>query len=148
MRNSRLQMLYQTVIKEHSTNQSNKRLIENPSGEMELFNPSCGDLVKVQYRLEDNEIVDIAFQGEGCAISMASASMLTEIMLGKSSEEALELLSLFFEFMKGNEEIDTKPLDDAAYLRGVTKFPTRIRCATLSWHALEEGLLQSDENSV
>ena len=98
--------------------------------------------------MEDNEIVDIAFQGEGCAISMASASMLTEIMLGKSSEEALELLSLFFEFMKGNEEIDTKPLDDAAYLQGVTKFPTRIRCATLSWHALEDGLLHSDENSV
>lgn len=148
MKDSRLQMLYQTVIKEHSTNQSNKRLIENPSGEMELFNPSCGDLVKVQYQLEDNEIVDIAFQGEGCAISMASASMLTEIMLGKSSEEALELLSLFFEFMKGNEEIDTNPLEDAAYLRGVTKFPTRIRCATLSWHALEDGLLRSDENSV
>lgn len=140
MRPKRLEMIYRTLIKEHSKNPSNKRNLEDTTGEFELFNPSCGDLVLVQFKLEDGVITDVSFQGQGCAISIASASMMTEIMKGKTLVEAQNLINTFYDLVKGNKEIDTKPLKDAVYLQGVSKFPTRIRCATLSWHALEEGL--------
>ena len=146
MRPKRLEMLYRTLIKEHSQNPKNKRKLENSSGEMELLNPACGDLVNVQFRLVDNKIVEIAFEGHGCAISMASASLMTELMQGKSVEEVLTLIGLFSELVKGNEELETEPLGDAVFLQGVAKFPTRIRCANLSWHALEEGLNKFKED--
>lgn len=133
-------MLYRSVIKEHSKNPKNKRSLKDATGKFELFNPSCGDLVIIQFKLDEGVITDVSFEGQGCAISIASASMMTEIMCGKTLKEAQELIHAFYELVKGNEEIDTKPLKDAVYLQGVSKFPTRIRCATLSWHALEEGL--------
>lgn len=133
-------MLYKTIILEHSKTPRNKRKIEHPTGKFELFNPSCGDLVIVQYVLEDDIILDVSFEGTGCAISIASASMLTELMTGKTISEANKLIHTFYELVKGNTEIETDGLKDAVYLQGVSKFPTRIRCATLSWHALEQGL--------
>lgn len=142
MNEKRLAMLYQTIIKEHSKNPSNKRTLTEKTGEFELFNPSCGDLVVVQFNLKDGVLEDVSFQGQGCAISIASASMMTEIISGKTLEEALDIIQTFYELVKGNKEINTKPLRDAVYLEGVSKFPTRIRCATLSWHALEEGLAE------
>lgn len=140
MRSKRLEMLYRTLIKEHSKNPNNKRTLEKATGEIELFNPSCGDLVIVQFKVEDGILSDVCFEGQGCAISMASASMMTEIMYGKTLNEAYTLIDIFYELVKGNEEVDTEALKDAVYLQGVSKFPTRIRCATLSWHALEKGL--------
>lgn len=142
MNEKRLAMLYQTIIKEHSKNPSNKRTLTEKTGEFELFNPSCGDLVVVQFNLKDGVLEDVSIQGQGCAISIASASMMTEIISGKTLEEALDIIQTFYELVKGNKEINTKPLGDAVYLEGVSKFPTRIRCATLSWHALEEGLAE------
>lgn len=142
MNEKRLAMLYQTIIKEHSKNPSNKRTLTEKTGEFELFNPSCGDLVVVQFNLKEGILEEVSFQGQGCAISIASASMMTEIISGKTLEEALDIIQTFYELVKGNKEIDTKPLGDAVYLEGVSKFPTRIRCATLSWHALEEGLAE------
>lgn len=146
MRPKRLEMLYRTLIKEHSQKPKNKRILEDISGEMELLNPSCGDLVNVQFRLVDNKIEDIAFEGHGCAISIASASLMTELMQGKSIEEVFTLIDLFSELVKGNDEIETEPLGDAVFLQGVAKFPTRIRCANLSWHALEEALQEFKED--
>lgn len=143
MNEKRLAMLYQTIIKEHSKNPSNKRTLTEKTGEFELFNPSCGDLVVVQFNLKEGILEEVSFQGQGCAISIASASMMTEIISGKTLEEALDIIQTFYELVKGNKEIDTKPLGDAVYLEGVSKFPTRIRCATLSWHALEEGLAET-----
>lgn len=119
--------------------------MENPTGDFELFNPSCGDLVTVQYKVEDGVLTDVCFEGQGCAISMASASMMTELLRGKALAEAQELIHTFYELVKGNENIDTEPLKDAVYLKGVSKFPTRIRCATLSWHALEQGLAEIEQ---
>ncbi len=145
MRPKRLEMLYRTLIKEHSQNPKNKRTIENPSGEMELLNPSCGDLVKVQFRLVDDKIEEIVFDGYGCAISMASASLMTELMQGKDTKEAFSLIHLFSELIQGNEEIETDKLGDAVFLQGVSKFPTRIRCANLGWHALEQSLKELEE---
>lgn len=140
MRDKRLEMLYRTLIKEHSKNPSNKRTLIDATGEMELFNPSCGDLVVVQFKLKNEIISDVCFEGQGCAISMASASMMTELMQGKTLSEAQKLIERFYELVQGNEEINIDSLKDAVYLQGVSKFPTRIRCATLSWHALEQGL--------
>lgn len=152
MRPKRLEMLYRTLIKEHSQNPKNKGQLSNPDGEMELFNPSCGDLIQVQYHLKENKIEEIVFDGQGCAISLASASLMTELMEGKSVAEALRLVGLFSELIQGNEPANTKELGDAVFLQGVAKFPTRIRCANLSWSALEQSLeelqdQQGDENN-
>lgn len=133
-------MLYQAVILEHSKKPENKGTLENHSGEFELFNPSCGDRIRVQFYLEGDRISDIRFNGDGCAISIASASMMTNLLKGRSVDEARELIALFYELVKGNESKDYVPLKEAVYLKGVSKFPTRVRCATLSWHAIEEGL--------
>lgn len=137
-------MLYRTLIKEHSKSPNNKGVLEDATGEFELFNPSCGDLIIIQFKLKNNLISEIRFEGQGCAISMASASMMTEIMQKKTIEEAKILTDTFYELVKGNETIKTESLKDAVYLQGVSKFPTRIRCATLAWHALEQGLEQRD----
>lgn len=146
MRAKRLEMLYKTLIKEHSQSPKNKRKIENPDGESELFNPSCGDLIQIQYRLNEGKLEEVVFDGQGCAISLASASLMTELMQGKTVEEAKELIELFSELIQGNEEIDAKRLKDAVFLQGVVKFPTRIRCANLSWTALEEAIEESEES--
>lgn len=140
MRPKRLEMLYRTLIKEHSQNPKNRGKLENPDGEMELFNPACGDLIQVQYQLEENKIKDIVFDGQGCAISLASASLMTDLMQGKTIKEAQSLIDLFSALIQGNQEIETEALGDAVFLEGVVKFPTRIRCANLSWSALEQAL--------
>src|SRR5699024_7105506 len=144
MRSKRLEMLYRTLIKEHSNNPSNKRTLTDATREIELFNPSCGDLIVVQFKLEDDILTEVCFEGRGCAISMASASMMTELMQGKTLIEAKNLIETFYQLVQGNEEIDTNHIKDAVYLEGVSKFPTRIRCATLSWHALEQGLEEKE----
>lgn len=140
MRNNRLDMLYRAVILEHSKKPENKGILENHSGEFELFNPSCGDRIRIQFLLEDGQISDLRFNGEGCAISVASASIMTGLLKGRSVDEARKLIALFYELVKGNEDEEYDSLKEAVYLKGVSKFPTRIRCATLSWHAIEEGL--------
>lgn len=146
MRSKRLEMLYRTLILDHSKNPKNKRTLDDVTGQFELFNPSCGDLVLVQFRLENDIISQVCFSGQGCAISMASASMMTELMQGKTLDHAYGLINTFYELVKGNHEMDTESLKDAVYLQGVSNFPTRIRCATLPWHALEQGL--EDSGSV
>ncbi|SHE59349.1 nitrogen fixation protein NifU [Atopostipes suicloacalis DSM 15692] len=140
MRSKRLEMLYKTLIKEHSNNPSNKKSLADATGEIELFNPSCGDLIVVQFKLDGDILTEVCFEGQGCAISMASASMMSELMQGKTLNEVNNLIETFYQLVQGNEDIDTESLKDAVYLEGVSKFPTRIRCATLSWHALEQGL--------
>lgn len=140
MRPKRLEMLYRTLIKEHSQQPQNRGQLENYDGEMELFNPACGDLIQIQYRLQGNTIDAIKFEGHGCAISLASASLMTELMQGKTVAEALALIDLFSELIQGKEGLDTAALGDAVFLQGVAKFPTRIRCANLSWSALEQAL--------
>lgn len=146
MRTKRLEMLYRTLIKEHSQNPKNRRKIDHPDGEMELFNPSCGDLIQIQYHLADDRLKEVVFEGQGCAISLASASLMTELMKGKTVAEAFSLIHLFSELIQGNQEIDTKDLGDAVFLQGVAKFPTRIRCANLSWSALEQALKESEDD--
>lgn len=135
--------LYRRVIMDHYQRPRNRGRLEENAVTIEMNNPTCGDKISLQLQVEDGKIKDAKFLGEGCSISMASASMMTEAIKGLSLEEALRLADLFSAMMQG-EEVDTEqfPLEDIEALQGVCKFPARIKCATLAWKALEKGFRQ------
>ena len=137
---SKLDQLYRQVILDHSQHPHHEGLIEEATDQIELTNPTCGDVIQLQLRIKDGIVKDIRFSGHGCTISRASASMMTEVMTGKTKEEAFELAHLFSELVQGKEVSKVEDLGDAALLNGVAKFPARIKCATLSWKALEKAL--------
>jgi len=128
--------LYREVIMDHYQRPRNQgELAESVS--VDLRNPSCGDEITLQLKLEDGVVTDVRFKGSGCSISMASASMMTEAVKGLAISEALELTKTFRNMMKG-EEVDTESLGDIEALQGVSRFPARIKCATLGWQAFEK----------
>ena len=107
---------------------------------VDMNNPTCGDRIKLQMQVEDGTVKDAKFEGEGCSISMSSASMMTQAIKGKNVDEALEMSEVFSRMMLG-EEVDTDmELGDIESLQGVSKFPARIKCATLAWKAMEKGV--------
>jgi nitrogen fixation NifU-like protein len=135
--------LYRRVIMDHYQRPRNKGRIEEGAVTVDLNNPTCGDRISLQMRVEDGKIKDAKFLGEGCSISLASASMMTEAVRGLSVDQALELVDLFSKMMQGEEvDFDKFPLEDIEALTGVAKFPARIKCATLAWKALEKGVKQ------
>jgi nitrogen fixation NifU-like protein len=141
-----LNTLYQQVILDHYKKPRNKGAVENAVLKKHLHNPTCGDDLEVQVSLgADGKIDDVKWQGRGCSISMASASMMSVALRGKSLAEAQELMSSFYEMMK-SEPGDYKPLGEIQALQGVSKFPVRIKCATLAWHCLEEGIKEQPNN--
>src|SRR5690606_39166412 len=106
----------------------------------------CGDRIQLTLKLEDGKVQDAKFEGEGCSISMSSASMMTQAIKGKKLEEALKLSKIFSEMMQGKEyDEDDLDLGDIEALQGVSKFPARIKCATLAWKAMEKGLKEEQE---
>ena len=106
-----------------------------------LNNPTCGDVISLSVKFNvENKIEDIAFVNSGCTISTASASMMTDAVLGKTKEQALELAEVFSQMVQGQEDSHQKELGDAAFLAGVAKFPQRIKCATLGWNALKRAI--------
>jgi nitrogen fixation NifU-like protein len=135
--------LYRRVIMDHYQRPRNRGRFEDGAVTIDMNNPTCGDRISLQLRVEDGKIEEAKFLGEGCSISQASASMMTEAIKGLSIEEALRLSGLFSEMMQG-KEVDTEqfPLEDIEALQGVAKFPARIKCATLAWKALEKGVKQ------
>lgn len=133
--------LYRRVIMDHSRRPRNQGQIEDDATTVNLNNPTCGDRISLQMRIKDGKIEEAKFVGEGCSISMASASMMTEAIRGLEVNEALHLVELFSEMMKGNKvDPELFPLEDIEALTGVAKFPARIKCATLAWKAMEKGL--------
>ena len=136
--------LYQEVVMDHNRRPRNYRLPECTNRQAEGFNPLCGDQITVYLSVEDNKIADIGFQAIGCAISKASASMMTECAKGLSLEEA-EKVFAEFRSMITQEDFDPDVLGDAELLQGVSRFPARIKCATLAWHAFNSAL--TDDNS-
>ena len=135
-----LDMLYRQVIMDHYKNPRNRGVIED-GVTVDLNNPTCGDSLRLQLQVEDDVVKDAKFEGEGCSISLASASMMTQIVKGKSVEEALQLANIFSEMVQGKDyDTDTFDLGDIEALSGVSKFPARIKCATLAWKALEKGV--------
>jgi nitrogen fixation NifU-like protein len=135
-----LRQLYQEVILDHSKSPRNFRLPAGASHSAEGYNPLCGDRQTVALALEGQVIRDIGFQGSGCAISMASASMMTEAVKGRSKEEAEKLFELFHAVVTGKGPADPGALDKLAVFAGVAEFPMRVKCATLCWHTLNAAL--------
>ncbi len=139
---SDLRGLYQEVIIDHSKRPRNFRVMEEPNRHAEGYNPLCGDKVKIYLRLKDDRINDISFQGSGCAISTASASILTETLKGKTRAEAQALFERFHELVTGRDQDNGKgsQLGKLAVFSGVSEFPARVKCATLAWHTLKSAL--------
>ena len=136
---SRFDSLYMAVVSEHSKSPRHHGSLSGVE-KLELHNPTCGDVIELSVKIEDNVITDIAFDGVGCTISTASASMMTEAVLGKSLDQAQELAEVFSQMVQGQQNDKQKELGDAALLAGVAKFPQRIKCATLSWNALKKAM--------
>lgn len=138
---SSLDDLYRRVIMDHYSRPRNRGEFEDESVTINMNNPTCGDRIQLQLKIEDHKISDVRFQGEGCSISMASASMMTEAIKGLEVEDALKMAEIFSKMMQG-EEYDEEDLDlgDIEALQGVSKFPARIKCATLAWKAMQKGV--------
>jgi nitrogen fixation NifU-like protein len=133
--------LYQEMIVDHSRRPRNFRRLEHATHQADGFNPLCGDKVKVYVHLENEVLRDVSFEGEGCAISKASASLMTETLKGKSKSEAEQLFSRFRDLATGSG--DGSDLGKLAVFAGLRGFPTRVKCATLVWHTLRAALEQT-----
>ncbi|CAM3938240.1 Fe-S cluster assembly sulfur transfer protein SufU [Alkalicoccus chagannorensis] len=141
-----LDTLYRQVIMDHYKNPRNRGELEGDILKVDMNNPTCGDRIQLQMRVEDDQIAEAKFNGEGCSISLSSASMMTQTVKGMKTEDALRMSSLFSDMMLG-KEIDAAGMDlgDIEALQGVAKFPARIKCATLAWKAMEQGLAEEEE---
>jgi nitrogen fixation NifU-like protein len=137
-----LRELYQEVILDHHKRPRNCRRPDDANKHADGFNPLCGDKVTVFVRVEDGVVRDIAFQGSGCAISTASASMMTESLKGKSEAEVLEIFNRFHDLVTGKTAADagTSGLGKLVVFAGVRKYPVRVKCATLAWHTMRAAL--------
>jgi len=135
-----LRELYQELILEHSKAPRNYRALTAADHKAEGYNPLCGDRFTVSVQMEGDSIQDIAFQGSGCAISKASASMMTQSVKGKTKQQAKELFERFHRTVTGNQNPDSADLGKLTVFAGVSEFPTRVKCATLAWHTLQAAL--------
>ena len=131
--------LFQDIILEHYKRPRNKGSLEDATVDVTMNNPTCGDAVHLFLKIEDGVVADVAFEGEGCSISQASISMMTQILKGQAVDEGLRVGEVFKEMMHGDPDAArSKELKDARALQGVSKFPTRVKCALLGWNAFEE----------
>lgn len=145
---SELSDLYQEVILDHNRRPRNFRAIDNPDRAQEGFNPLCGDRLTLYVKLDGERIADIAFQGSGCAISKASASLMTEALKGKTLDEARALFARFHAMITTAPDVVPEDLGKLSVLAGVREFPTRIKCASLAWHTLKVAVQAPGEGPV
>jgi len=136
---SDLRDLYQEVVLDHSKAPRNFHALEHASGDAQGFNPLCGDQVHVWVQLDGDQVKDVSFTGNGCAISKASASMMTQAVKGKSKAETAALFAAFHRLVTGGGE-DPEALGKLAVFAGVSEFPVRVKCASLAWHTLKAAL--------
>ena len=146
---SSINELYQETILDHNKNPRNFRKIENPTCSQEGFNPLCGDHLHLYLKLEAGVIQDISFEGNGCAISKSSASLMTSVLKGKTVEEAETLFEKFHKLVTStmDEEQQIEELGKLAVFAGVREFPARVKCASLAWHTLKAAL-DNDQKPV
>ncbi|MCZ7583609.1 MAG: SUF system NifU family Fe-S cluster assembly protein [Deltaproteobacteria bacterium] len=139
---SDLRDLYQEVILDHNKNPRNFRAMDDADRKADGFNPLCGDKVTLFVRLDGDVIADVSFQGSGCAISTASASMMTQVLVGKTLAQAEALFDAFHDVVTGDptHAADTSAVGKLAVFAGVREYPTRVKCATLVWHTLKSAL--------
>lgn len=140
-----LNQLYRSVIMDHYKNPRNKGVIDDGDMRIDMNNPTCGDRIHLTLNVEGDTITDAKFEGEGCSISMSSASMMTEVVKGKTIEEALQMSQEFSKMMLGEDYEISEDMGDIEALNGVNQFPARIKCATLTWKALERGVIADHE---
>ncbi|RFU63800.1 Fe-S cluster assembly sulfur transfer protein SufU [Peribacillus glennii] len=139
-----LDALYRQVIMDHYKNPRNKGALQDGSLVVDMNNPTCGDRIRLTMKVEDGKVTDTKFDGEGCSISMSSASMMTQAIKGKDTETAMKLSKIFSDMIQGKDYNDNgMDLGDIEALQGVSKFPARIKCATLAWKAMEKGLQEN-----
>lgn len=141
---SRLDSLYMAVVADHSKSPHHHGVLPDVE-QLQLNNPTCGDVINLSVKFDGDVIEDIAFAGDGCTISTASSSMMTDAVIGKTKAEALELAEIFSLMIQGDhKDKDEDKLGEAKLLAGVSKFPQRIKCATLSWNALKKAIERSE----
>ena len=140
--------IYTEIIAQNSKSTKNKRVLESPDVVLEGVNPSCGDDIHLALRLKDGKIEDAAFTGVGCAISQASASIMIDLVKGKTVEEAKKLIDLFLGMIKRDitDEAELELLDEAVAFQNISNMPARVKCAVLSWHTLENAIQEYDKN--
>lgn len=143
-----LDELYQEIILDHYRHPRGRGELEPPKITQEGFNPSCGDEVILDLRVENGRVQDVRFHGRGCSISQASASMMAEAIKGKTLTEAHAIIQQVLALVKGETEGDPETLGDIVALAGVRNFPVRVKCATLAWHTLEEALKHAETASA
>jgi nitrogen fixation protein NifU and related proteins len=147
---SDLRELYQQVILDHNKKPRNFHKLETANHSAEGYNPLCGDQFNVYIQLEDDRLKDVSFEGSGCAISKASASMMTQAVKGKTKEETEKLFDEFHRMVTGelDEENEPNQLGRLTIFAGVREFPVRVKCATLSWHTMRAALLEQGKIST
>lgn len=147
---SSLRDLYQEVILDHNKSPRNFRIMQQPTRSVEGYNPLCGDHYTIFVQVDGDVIKDVSFQGAGCAISKASASVMSSVLKGKTTKEAEALFSDFHKLVTGNLDGDEAldRLGKLAAFSGVSEFPARVKCASLPWHTLHAALASSTETKV
>lgn len=145
---SDLRDLYQEVILDHNRRPRNFRVIEKPSHHAEGYNPLCGDRLDLFLTIEADRIADVGFQGSGCAISRASASLMTDAVKGRSLGEARDLFDRFHRMVTTPPERDVEDLGKLSVLAGVREFPVRVKCASLAWHTLKAALDRKERTTT
>lgn len=137
-----LKQLYTDLILEYNKDKTNKRKITDPTVHEHGHNPSCGDDIDIEAKIENGIIKDLAYTGTGCAISQASTAMMAELLQGRTMEEGLRLCRLFLDMIQGKVTDDSQleELEAAITLKDISKMPVRVKCATLGWHTLEMAL--------
>ena len=149
METPRLSSLYQQLILEHYRNPRNKAEMDEKTVEIHMANPVCGDEIRLQLRIEGDQIAEAKFVGQGCSISQASTSVMADLVIGKPVDEAMSIHEEFLALMqgKGTVEPDEEVLEDGIAFAGVAKFPARVKCALLSWMAWKDATARSLEES-
>jgi nitrogen fixation NifU-like protein len=133
--------LYQEIILDHSRSPRNQRRMPEPTSTAKGDNPLCGDRITIYLKLDDDKVVDVAFEGRGCAISLASASLMTETVKGKTVAEATALFRRFLDLVTGKgDEGDGEDMERLSALSGVREYPMRVKCATLCWHTMASAM--------
>lgn len=142
-----IENIYSDILREHANSNHNKHHLGHPTQTQRGINPSCGDEIELELELEDGIIKDASFVGSGCAISQASASIMVDLIRGKSIEEAKELARTFTGMIKNEikEEEELEILEDAIALKDISHLPARVKCAVLGWHTLEESIKENQE---
>jgi nitrogen fixation NifU-like protein len=140
-----LRDLYQEVILEHSKSPRNFGVLATANHKAEGYNPLCGDHFTIYLEVGDDHIRNVSFEGSGCAISKASASMMTQALKGKKTEEAERIFEEFHRIVTGKQAANTGVLGKLTVFSGVSEFPVRVKCATLAWHAMHSALQGKDQ---